>query len=202
MLLKNRKQAHVFSSSPSAHPKSFFLLITFYEAVRHLTLLVGRFEIVWTPNVNWGTIFPPLGPKNCVFFRDPKIAFFQDGQPPRPIETQGCRFEAYLILKQKYFWTNNQKEFLVVGWNQFWQLNQRPPYRRQKLPPNRQNVSFMALRSCNVVCYKTVCAKLNYITLKNEPIRRPDFYGRPSYQLHVNLMKVWLKLFGSEQMFH
>ena len=44
------------------------------------------------------------------------------------------------------------------------------------------NVSFMALRSCNVVCYKTVCAKLKYITLKNEPIRRPDFL-RPSILL-------------------
>ena len=92
MLLKNCKQAHVFSSSPSAHPKSFFLFIIFYEAVRHLTLLVGRFEIVWTLNVNWGTIFPPLGPKNCVFFWGPKnCVFFRDGKPPQDQGWKGAK---------------------------------------------------------------------------------------------------------------
>ena len=105
MLLKNCKQAHVFSSSPSAHPKSFFLLIIFYEAVRHLTLLVGRFEIVWTLNVNWGTIFPPpkIGTQKLRFFRDPKIAFFLDGQPSTTIEAQGLPFSGIPIQNKNIF---------------------------------------------------------------------------------------------------
>ena len=52
-----------------------------------------------------------LGPKNCVFFRDPKIAFFEDGQPSRPIETQGCRFQAYLIQNKNIFGQIIKKNF-------------------------------------------------------------------------------------------
>ena len=44
-----------------------------------------------TPNDNWGTI-APLGPKNCVFFRDPKIAFFfRDGKPPQDQGWKGAK---------------------------------------------------------------------------------------------------------------
>ena len=91
-----------------------------------------------------------------------------------------------------------------MGWNQFWLAQSKAAESPPKIAANQVNihVSLMALRSCNVVCYKTVCAQHKCITLKNKLIRRLDFSGHPSYCVHVNLMKVWLKLFESEQILH